>query len=153
MTRKPYSFLILLCLVGLTALIPGPAVAETVPFTAKIEIDMNPREIVEEEAFVNVPPGKRLVVEFVSVTAAVLPGQKVILTIKADNDAWVPLTFQGIFPIDRRRLAVFRASNRVLIFAGPGKQVAGEFRRSSPVGKTGEMIATISGFLEDLSAD
>lgn len=99
-----------------------------------------------------VPPGKRLVIEFVSMTGQVPAGQHVeIMEITTSN------SLGGVshpFVIHPQPDAVsgdalFRANQSLRLYANGGTQVTALFRRSSTLG-TANYGLTISGYLMDM---
>jgi hypothetical protein len=152
MNKRVIVFLsVALMLLGCMGLaIEVNAQTQRIPFSASIKVKMNVGDFEQAAAFVQVPINKRLTIQFVSVRAAVPVKQEVLFALLADEPDFVPLTFQGIFFLEDGSQSVFVANQAVTVFAGPGREVNGIFRRSKPLGRTGDLIATIFGVLEDL---
>jgi hypothetical protein len=131
------------------AFVPAAIGQTQIPFSASIHADMESGEVEESAVFFKVPSNKRLTIQFVSVRAAVPVKQEVLFTLVADNPDYVPLIFQGVFNLEEGAQSLFGANQAVTVFAGPGREVSGVFRRSKSMGQTGDLAATIFGTLQD----
>ncbi|HSP16677.1 MAG TPA: hypothetical protein VLV78_18165 [Thermoanaerobaculia bacterium] len=100
-----------------------------------------------------VPVGKRLVIEFVSMSGQVPPGQHVeLFHITTSAGPFGGATHDFLVNPQPDAVigdALFRASQQVRLYADPGTTVTATFRRNSSAGLT-TYGATISGYLVDL---
>jgi hypothetical protein len=100
-----------------------------------------------------VPAGKRLVIEFVSMTGQVPPGQHVellqITTVAGTSGGITHDLLVNPQPDAVIGDALFRASQQVRLYANAGTQVQALFRRSSSAGNA-TFEATLSGYLVDM---
>ncbi len=100
-----------------------------------------------------VPAGKRLVIEFVTMTGQVPPGQHVeIFQITTVTDPIGGVTHDLLVNPQPDAVigdALFRASQQVKLYANAGSQVKVLFRRNSSAGLA-TFGATISGYLVDM---
>ena len=99
-----------------------------------------------------VPAGKRLVIEFVSMTGQVPPGQHVeIMELTTSNGLGGISHAFVIHPQPDAVIgdALFRANQSLRLYANAGTQVTALFRRSSTAGSANYLV-TISGYLVDM---
>lgn len=103
-------------------------------------------------SFGTVPAGKRLVIEYVSFTGQVPPGEHVELMDISTSVGGNGAQFQMLVNPQPDAVigdAIFRASQTVKIYADPGTMVTSVVRRSSSAG-TASYGLSISGYLVDL---
>ncbi len=108
---------------------------------------------VSVETIGTVPAGKRLVIEFVTMTGQVPAGQHAeIFEITTSTDPLGGVSHQLVINPQPDAVigdALFRSSQQVKLYANAGTQVNVLFRRSSSAGLA-TFGATISGYLVDM---
>ena len=122
------------------------------PLQAARNAVMNAGSNVAAVDIVSVPFGKRLVVEQISMTGQVPPGQVVptfcLITI-AGGGGFQHDLLVNVQPPAVNGDALFRASQQVRLYADPGSPVRTTFVRSSPLGKA-TFSVTLGGYLVDV---
>src|SRR4029078_476074 len=99
-----------------------------------------------------VPAGKRLVIEFVSMTGQVPPGQHVEIMEITTSRGGGGVSHQFVIHPQPDAVigdALFRANQSLRLYADGGTQVSALFRRNSGAGSASYGI-TISGYLVDM---
>jgi hypothetical protein len=127
---------------------------ERTPFEIRVDADIA-NEFFGSSGHFTVPDGKRLVVEFISVSVRLPPGQVPSVSVNADSGARgfaVPLEFQGTDITSVGTSDRYIGALNVLDFADAGDFYSIAFRRTSsavlPPG-TAHMFAFVSGYLVD----
>jgi hypothetical protein len=128
------------------------------PFQASDGIEWSPGEQLISFSFPTVPPGRLLVIEYMSASAEVPVGQRVqvrtVLKGGPEGEFFpsppthhFPLQFQGRFPT-LNTPDIFSGAQQVRIYVSAGRRLMVTWFRSAGTGR-GECRAAISGYLMD----
>jgi hypothetical protein len=126
------------------ALDPGPGFK---PFQTTVTFTQQQLVNVSTVNLVTVPAGKRLVIEFVTVTAQVPPGQR-IAAFNLFAGAGIYSLLVNEQPTTVSGDAIFRAAQQLRLYADPNTQVQMFIARSSTAG-IGQYQVALSGYFED----
>lgn len=123
------------------------------PFQASVNSTQTTPSNVSTATLATVPAGKRLVIEFVTMTAQVPQGQHAeIMEITTSTDPVGGVSHQLLIVPQPDAVigdALFRSSQEVKLYANAGTQVQVLWRRNSNLG-TATFSATLSGHLVDM---